>query len=81
VVLHTITGSEAATVGVPVVVDVEAGVVADVPDGELDVVESLGWVVPDDEPGPDDPHAATDSTRASPAPTAAALRRRSERGT
>jgi hypothetical protein len=77
--LHTITGRETATVGVLVVVD--AGAVVEDPDSdELDVVESFACVVPDDEPGPDDPHAATVRARASPAP-AAMLRRQQPRDT
>jgi hypothetical protein len=65
VVSQTITGSDAVTIGpeplppVPTVEDVVelAAVVVEFGGNVLDVVDRFGWVVPDDEPVPEDPHA------------------------
>lgn len=79
VVLHTMTGSAAATIGPVVEVDDAADDAKDdvVVDGwpEVDdVVDRGGRVVPDDELGPDEPHAPTTSTVASPAKANPSLR-------
>jgi hypothetical protein len=70
VVVHTITGSDAVTIG-PDVVVVKADdvVVVDELAAEVDVVECFGWEVLEDVPDPDEPHAATPSAHASTTPT------------
>ena len=75
VVWHTTTGSEAVTIGpepAPLEVE-EVGVEVDggtVVDGArvIDVVVRFGWVVPDVETGPDEPHAARSSAPAAAPP-------------
>ena len=85
-VWQTTTGSDAVTIGpsdarsaIPSppcsdVVEPAAVVVVDVAGGVVDVVVCFGWVVPDDEPVPDDPHAAISSAPAAATHPTATIR-------